>query len=174
MTDKEQLKKIKEKYLENEKFWYDTYKEQVKLSREQIKKLQERVQELEKTVEDYKTVNKELHQRGRKVRKQNKRYREALEFYADEENYIPFYGIFLSSYQNKVDEDGGKKARQALGGWGMNRKETLTLIEDRDYWKKLYKEISDKNTQLEKAPKWDGHKPSDITRLLTLVGEKNG
>ncbi len=26
--------------------------------------------------------------------------------------------------------------------------------------------------ELEKAPKWDGHKPSDITRLLTLVGEK--
>lgn len=28
--------------------------------------------------------------------------------------------------------------------------------------------------KLKKAPKWDGHKPSDITRLLTLVGEKNG
>lgn len=28
--------------------------------------------------------------------------------------------------------------------------------------------------ELEKAPKWDGHKPSDITRLLTLVSEKNG
>lgn len=28
--------------------------------------------------------------------------------------------------------------------------------------------------ELKKAPKWDGHKPSDITRLLTLVGEKNG
>lgn len=39
----------------------------------------ERVQELEETVEDYKTVNKELHLRGRKVRKQNKRYRELLE-----------------------------------------------------------------------------------------------
>lgn len=24
--------------------------------------------------------------------------------------------------------------------------------------------------ELERAPKWDGHKPSDITRLLTLVG----
>lgn len=28
--------------------------------------------------------------------------------------------------------------------------------------------------ELEKAPKWDGHKPSDITRLLTLVGERIG
>lgn len=25
--------------------------------------------------------------------------------------------------------------------------------------------------ELEKAPEWDGHKPSDITRLLALVGE---
>ena len=47
---------------------------------------------------------------------QNKRYREALEFYADEKNYKPFDGIFLSSYQNKIDEDGGKKARQVLEG----------------------------------------------------------
>jgi hypothetical protein len=23
--------------------------------------------------------------------------------------------------------------------------------------------------ELEKAPKWDGHKPEDITRLLTLI-----
>lgn len=44
----------------------------------------------------------------------NKRYREALEFYADKENYKPFDGIFLSSYQNKVDEDGGDKARKEL------------------------------------------------------------
>lgn len=41
--------------------------------------LSKRVQELEELIEDYKTVNKELHQRGRKVRDQNKRYRELLE-----------------------------------------------------------------------------------------------
>lgn len=29
--------------------------------------------------DDYETINKELHQRGRKIRKQNKRYREELE-----------------------------------------------------------------------------------------------
>ena len=39
----------------------------------------ERVQELEELIEDYKTVNKELHDRRKKLRKQNKRYREALE-----------------------------------------------------------------------------------------------
>lgn len=40
--------------------------------------LNKRVQELEELVEDYKTVNKELHQRGRKVRKQNRRYRATI------------------------------------------------------------------------------------------------
>ena len=39
----------------------------------------ERVQELEELIEDYKTVNKELHDRRKKLRKQNKRYREAIE-----------------------------------------------------------------------------------------------
>ena len=48
------------------------------------------------------------------LQEQNKRYREALEFYADEENYKPFDGIILSNYQNKVDEDGGEIARKAL------------------------------------------------------------
>ena len=56
---------------------------------------------------------KHMHQ---KLNEQNKRYREALEFYADKENYKPFDGIFLSSYQNKVDEDGGEIARKALKG----------------------------------------------------------
>lgn len=76
----------------------------------------ERVEELEEAIADYAY---EIGKRKRALNKkneQNKRYREALEFYADRDNYIPFDGIFLSSYQNKVDEDGGKKARQALGG----------------------------------------------------------
>lgn len=83
----------------------------------------ERAQELEEfkqAMEDrYKIwhigAKKSLAEKER-LEQQNKRYREALEFYADRDNYIPFYGIFLSSYQNKVDEDGGKKARQALEG----------------------------------------------------------
>ena|SRR5690625_2484546 len=71
----------------------------------------ERVQELEDII--YKDERQAVLE---SMCEQNKRYREALEFYADEENYKPFDGIFLSSYQNKVDEDGGKKARQALEG----------------------------------------------------------
>lgn len=32
----------------------------------------------------------------------------------------------------------------------MNRKEALALKEDRDYWKKLCAELSEKNIELEK------------------------
>lgn len=83
MTDKEQLKKIKEKYLENEKFWYDTYKEQVKLSQGQIKKLQERVQELEEKHKKYVALLNPTTTtwmlKFEKLYKRNKRYREAIE-----------------------------------------------------------------------------------------------
>ncbi|WP_444546410.1 WDGH domain-containing protein, partial [Bacillus licheniformis] len=35
-----------------------------------------------------------------------------------------------------------------------------------DYWN--YFNVS----EFPNSPEWDGHKPEDITRLLTLVGEK--
>lgn len=75
----------------------------IKYAKEQV----ERVQELEEVL----NIDAPSYQR---VMEQNKRYREALEFYADEENYKPFDGILLSNYQNKVDEDGGEIARKAL------------------------------------------------------------
>jgi chaperonin cofactor prefoldin len=75
----------------------------------QVAYLEQRVEELETQLSINTNNMKHL---------QNKieRYKQALEFYADEENYKPFDGIFLSSYQNKVDEDGGEIARQALEG----------------------------------------------------------
>lgn len=88
MTDKERLDAIKGRAMFNQlaKRTGEITHSLVTLDEEDYDWLieqVERAQELEETVEDYKTVNKELHQRGRKVRKQNKRYREALEFYAD-------------------------------------------------------------------------------------------
>src|SRR5690554_5512919 len=71
--------------------------------------LMERVQELEEKVENYKTVNKELHQRGRKVRKQNKRYRESLEEIKSHQVVgMANWGIEYAKLQ--------KIARQALEG----------------------------------------------------------
>src|SRR5699024_2384306 len=80
-----------------------------------INYLIERVQELEETAEDYKTVNKELHQRGRKVRKQNKRYQEALEFYADKDEYYAILNLDDDKCRyGKVYLDEGRIAREAL------------------------------------------------------------
>ena len=76
----------------------------------------ERVKELE---EENRIQMSETHKNLDKViylDKKNKRYKQALEFYADRGNYEPIDGIFLSDYQNKVDKDGGEKARQALKG----------------------------------------------------------
>jgi len=41
---------------------------------------------------------------------ENKRYRDALEFYADEENWGADYGF------HEISKDNGKRARQALKG----------------------------------------------------------
>ena len=51
-----------------------------------------------------------------KLYKQNKRYREALEFYANSFNYEPFGQIYSSNYLNEIDVDNGQKARKALKG----------------------------------------------------------
>lgn len=59
------------------------------------------------------------------LEQQNKRYREALEFYADEESYEPLevqigavtkegYKISKYKYDPKINTDKGEKARKAL------------------------------------------------------------
>lgn len=114
MTDKERLKDIKA-VVENKNGIVE------RISHQDINwliKQAERVQELEETVEDYKTVNKELHQRGRKIRKQNKRYKQALEFYADENNNHNKIDLTIREYElmSPVVKDSGKIARKALEG----------------------------------------------------------
>ena len=117
MTNKEQLEEIKKKY-----FMHENYVGKVTISHHVLEWLieqVERAQELEETVEDYKTVNKELHQRGRKVRKQNKRYREALAFYADEETYETKFATDTDEIFDPftlIELDEGKRARQVLDG----------------------------------------------------------
>src|SRR5690625_1986501 len=76
-----------------------------------------RVQELEEEIKTHAPHGRNYtNEQYIELLNENKRYREALEFYADEENYKPFDGISLSSYQNKIDEDGGQTARRALEG----------------------------------------------------------
>jgi len=81
----------------------------------------ERAQALEKEL--YKTKALPMLMELEKRKYENKRLREALEFYADTENnlYIADYpGSYLT--ESKVMEDDGNKARQALKGGVQNGK----------------------------------------------------
>ena len=58
-----------------------------------------------------------LIQRIEELEQQNKRYREALEFYADRENYEPeHYDPDTHDYISMIDHDKGATARKALEG----------------------------------------------------------
>jgi hypothetical protein len=84
----------------------------------------ERVEELEKKLSINTNNMKQL-------QKQNVRYKQALEFYADEESYEPLevqigavtkegYKISKYKYDPKINTDKGKKARETLG-WEENK-----------------------------------------------------
>ena len=119
MTDKERLEIIK---MDNERHHQEVVFSSQVLSdikwlikqaekREYwMKQHRKRANELEDAYFKIQLIENQLHQAQAKA----ERYEKALEFYADKENYKPFDGIFLSRYQNKIDEDGGKTARQAL------------------------------------------------------------
>lgn len=55
------------------------------------------------------------------LEQQNKRYREALEFYADKDNYkLEHFDPNLDDYMSTVDYDEGQKARQTIGSEKIN------------------------------------------------------
>ena len=55
--------------------------------------------------------------RVKEIEQQNKRYRAALEFYADRENYEPdHYDPDTHEYMSMIDHDKGAIARKALEG----------------------------------------------------------
>ena len=55
--------------------------------------------------------------RVKEIKEQNKHYREALEFYADRENYEPVhYDPDSHDYTSMIDHDKGATARKALEG----------------------------------------------------------
>lgn len=96
-------------------FQYNAYKEQVELSKGQINKLQERVWWLEEQLQGMHVMYAVRLAKSDELEKQNKRYREALEFYADEENYKKKdYGMIVQPAIQ--DGDRGSTARKALEG----------------------------------------------------------
>lgn len=89
----------------------------VRIHGEWLIKQAERVQELEGDVRMRERVSYRNIERNIKLEQQNKRYREALEFYAEQDNYR-----WEISYrpQQEIDcmviDDGGHTARKALKG----------------------------------------------------------
>ena len=83
---------------------------------EQAKRAQELEQKLhfcEMTKLSMDSVEKYTEQ----IKSKNKRYREALEFYADRDNYkLEHFDPNLNDYMSTVDYDEGMKARRALEG----------------------------------------------------------
>ena len=52
----------------------------------------------------------------KQLQQENQRFKEALEFYADEENYKGFHDIIRDRNVWMILEDGGEKARQTMRG----------------------------------------------------------
>ena len=75
----------------------------------------ERVEELEEINTDAITQIDVMQKRNERLERQNKRYREALEFYADRDNYkLEHFDPNLDDYMSTVDYDEGQKARQTI------------------------------------------------------------
>src|SRR5690625_1034945 len=77
----------------------------------------ERVEELEEEVQDISVWNHGHRCHIHKLKQQNERYREALEFYANRDNYkLEHFDPNLEGYMSTVDYDEGQKARKELEG----------------------------------------------------------
>ena|SRR5690625_2398531 len=77
----------------------------------------ERVQELEKDIKEWEIVNESWEEINTQIVEQNKRYREALEFYAGKDNYQSQYDEYTGeSLCEPVFWDEGENAREALEG----------------------------------------------------------
>ncbi|MBU5342308.1 hypothetical protein [Caldifermentibacillus hisashii] len=110
MMHKERLEEIKEAYR-----WTIDNSLVPRLSDSDTEWLINRVKELEEEVEKQKN-RKYLKMRQRDdFMKKAQRYKQALEFYADKENYF-LKQRKTSSFYTPIELDKGEKARQALEG----------------------------------------------------------
>src|SRR5690554_4019568 len=80
---------------------------------------EERIEELELEKDGWKYTAQSYYMKIQELREQNKRYREALEFYADEETYETKFATDTDEIFDPftlIELDEGKKARKALEG----------------------------------------------------------
>lgn len=76
----------------------------------------ERVQELEKEKDEWKYTAQSYYMTNQELREQNKRYREALKFYADDKSWE--FDWLDDIRESLIWKDYGEKARKALEGEG--------------------------------------------------------
>lgn len=131
MNDKERLEEIKNSYLEGlHRLFGASWVSMPKENFDWLIQQAERVQELEKEKDEWKDTAQSYYMTNQELREQNKRYKQALEFYADEETYEPLevqigavtkegYKISKCKYEPIINTDKGKKARQALKEKGI-------------------------------------------------------
>lgn len=86
-------------------------KSQLSQCREKIKKLEWNLLITKGTADQSMRANKSNYELANKLEKENKRLREALEFYADENSYRK---IGFAELYSPAEKDFGQKARQAL------------------------------------------------------------
>jgi hypothetical protein len=111
MTDKERLEIIK--FLRNsEKTVAPGMQPSELISRKDVDWLINRVEELEQIIGDLDENVAAFETLWLEEKRKNQRYKQALEFYADEENYCV---RFEDDYE-PILQDNGKTARQALEG----------------------------------------------------------
>lgn len=111
MTDKERLENIKEQYQ-----WAVENRLANRVDDSDIEWLiqqAKRVEESEKERDEWKDTSQFYYMTNQELREQNKRYKQALEFYADKENYF-LKQRMTSSFYTPIELDKGEKARQAL------------------------------------------------------------
>lgn len=114
MSDKEKLANIKRIWREENTFITDDIDFLIQQAEEK-KRLEARVKELENLLFGSKAMADEGVRVIEGLRKQNKRYKQALEFYADRDNYkLEHFDPNLDDYMSTVDYDEGKTARKAL------------------------------------------------------------
>ena len=110
MTGRERLEEIKNSHLRRIYSLFGT--PWVSIRKENLDWLINRIDELEKVEYALQEIYRQERKYNKKLEEQNKRYKQALEFYAEPENYCV---TFEDDYE-PILKDNGKIARQALEG----------------------------------------------------------
>ena len=113
MSELKQIKRYHEQQLKN----MDKKLTMYQIHPDDVSWLINRVEELEKEKDEWKDTAQSYYMTNQELREQNKRYKQALEFYADEETYETKFATDTDEIFDPftlIELDEGKRARKAL------------------------------------------------------------